>query len=59
MKTFLILGRHYTSRKVAGSRLDEMDVFFFSIYLIALGPRVYTASNRNEYQNQKNNISGE
>jgi hypothetical protein len=34
----------------------------FSIYLIlptALGIGVYSASNRNEYQNQKNNVSGE
>jgi hypothetical protein len=34
----------------------------FSIYLIlpaALGPGVYSASNRNAYQTQKNNISGE
>jgi hypothetical protein len=37
-------------------------LFFFSIYLIfsaALRPGVYTASNRNEYQKQKNNFSGE
>jgi hypothetical protein len=36
--------------------------YFFSIYLIfpaALGPGVYSASNRNEYQKQKNNVSGE
>jgi hypothetical protein len=35
---------------------------FFSIYLIfpaALGPGVYSASKSNEYQKQKNNISGE
>jgi hypothetical protein len=35
--------------------------FFFSIYLIlpaALGPEVKSASNRNEYQKQKNNVSG-
>jgi hypothetical protein len=35
---------------------------FFSIYLIlagALGPGAYSASNRNEYQRQKKNISGE
>jgi hypothetical protein len=35
---------------------------FFSIYLIllaALGPGVDSASNRNEYQKQKNNVSGE
>jgi hypothetical protein len=33
----------------------------FSIYLIilaALDPGVYSASNRNEYQKQKNNVSG-
>jgi hypothetical protein len=32
----------------------------FSIYLIlpaALGPGVYSASKRNEYQKQKNNVS--
>jgi hypothetical protein len=36
-----------------------MNAFFFSIYLIlpaALGPGVYSASNRNEYQKQKKNI---
>jgi hypothetical protein len=34
----------------------------FSIYLIvpaALGPGVYSALNRNEHQQQKNNVSGE
>jgi hypothetical protein len=43
-----------------GSRADEVNEF--SIYVIlsaALGPGVYSASNRNEYQKQKNNISGE
>jgi hypothetical protein len=35
---------------------------FFSIYLIlpaALGPGVHSASNRNEYQKERNNVSGE
>jgi hypothetical protein len=35
---------------------------FFSIYLIlsaAPSPAVYSASNRNEYQKEKNNVSGE
>jgi hypothetical protein len=44
-----------------GLRPDEV-INFFSIYLIllaALGPRVYYASNRNEYQKEKKNISGE
>jgi hypothetical protein len=34
----------------------------FSIYLVlpaALGPGVHSASNRNEYQKQKNKVSGE
>jgi hypothetical protein len=46
--------------KVEGSRLDEANEFF-SIYLIlpaALGPGVHSASNRNEYQKQNNNVSG-
>jgi hypothetical protein len=37
-------------------------MIFFSIYLIllvALGPGVYSASNRNKYQKQENNVSGE
>jgi hypothetical protein len=37
-------------------------IFSFSIYLIlpaALGPVDYSASNRNKYQKQKNNVSGE
>jgi hypothetical protein len=41
-----------------GLRPDEVNGFF-SIYLIqpaALGPGVYLASNRNEYQKQKNNV---
>jgi hypothetical protein len=35
---------------------------FFLIYLIfsaALGPAVYSASDKNDYQKQKNNVSGE
>jgi hypothetical protein len=35
---------------------------FFSLYLIlpaALGPGVHSASNRNEYHTQENNVSGE
>jgi hypothetical protein len=52
--------RYVTDRKVAGSRPDGM--IFLSIYLIlpvALGPGVYSAPNRNEYQKLKNNVSGE
>jgi hypothetical protein len=41
---------------------DEVNDFFFLVYLIlpaALVPGVHSASNRNEYQKQKNNVSGE
>jgi hypothetical protein len=47
-----------TGQKVAGTR----PVDLFSIYLIfpaGLGPGVCPVSNRNKYQKQKNNISGE
>jgi hypothetical protein len=50
----------YKPRKVAGSRPGEVK--FLSIYLIlpaALGPGVYSATNRNEYQKHKNNVPGE
>jgi hypothetical protein len=48
------------SRKVLGSRSDEVNQLpIYLILLIALGSEVYSASNRNEYQNQKNNVSGE
>jgi hypothetical protein len=46
------------SRKVAGSS----SLIFFNLPKIlpaALGPGVYSASNRNEYQKQKNNGSEE
>jgi hypothetical protein len=45
----------YYKPKVAGSRPEEVNTFFL-IYLIlpaALGPGVYSVSNRNEYQKQK------
>jgi hypothetical protein len=53
---------HYaTSRKVAVSKPDEMNTFFsiYLIFLAALGSGIYSASKRNEYQEQKNNVSGE
>jgi hypothetical protein len=42
--------------------MNEVNEFFFSIYLTlpaALGSGVYSASNRNEYQKEKNKVSGE
>jgi hypothetical protein len=45
----------------SGLRPDEVNAFFL-IYLIlpaALGPGVYSASNKNEYQKQKNVVVGE
>jgi hypothetical protein len=54
--------KHYdTSRKFAGLSLDKVFELF-SIYLnlsAPLGPSVYSACNRNEYQKQKNSVSGE
>jgi hypothetical protein len=55
------LGHYATNRTIAGSRPDEVNELF-SIYLnlpAALGPGVHSASNRNEYPKQKNNVSGE
>jgi hypothetical protein len=49
------------SRKVASSKSDEENEFFFSIFLIlpaAISSGAYSASNRNEYQKQTNNVSG-
>jgi hypothetical protein len=49
--------------KPEGCRFEtQWGELIFSIYLIlpaALGPGVYSASNRNEYQKQKNSVSGE
>jgi hypothetical protein len=49
------------SRKVASSRPNEVNEFF-SISLIlpaAVGHGVSSASNRNYYRKQKNNVSGQ
>jgi hypothetical protein len=49
------------SQKVLGSRPDEVNELF-SMYLIllaTLGPEVHSASNRNEYQKQTNNVFGQ
>jgi hypothetical protein len=54
-----LVGNYSNLWKVVGLRPDEVN---FSIYLIlqaALGPGLHSASNRNEYQKQKNNVSGE
>jgi hypothetical protein len=43
-----------TSRKVTGSIPDDIIIFFNYLTLrSSLGPGVYSASNRNEYQKQK------
>jgi hypothetical protein len=50
----------YTAEALGGSRPDEVN--FLSIYLIlpaALDPGFYSASDRNEYQKQKKNVSWE
>jgi hypothetical protein len=48
--------------KPEGREFDTWWGDFLKIYLIlpaALGPGVYSACNRNEYQKHKNNVSGE
>jgi hypothetical protein len=53
------LPNYDTSREVAVWSLDQVKAFF-SIYIIrpaAQDPGVYLASNRNEYQKQKNKVS--
>jgi hypothetical protein len=50
MGASLVVRAYATSWKVAGSIPDEVNQFFFPIYLIlpaALGPGVYSACNRN------------
>jgi hypothetical protein len=52
--------RYVTGWAIVGSRPDEENKFS-SIYLIrsaALGPEVHSASNKNEYQKQENNVAG-
>jgi hypothetical protein len=48
-----------TQPKVSGSIPDGMKEFFAIdlILLVALGPGVHSATNTNEYQKQKNNVS--
>jgi hypothetical protein len=41
------------------SRPDEVNFTMYIILPIALGLGVHSASNRNEYQKQNNNVSGE
>jgi hypothetical protein len=45
--------------KVTGSRPDEINFSIYPILPAVLGPGVHSASNRNEYQEQKNNVSRE
>jgi hypothetical protein len=47
-------------QKVVGLRPGEVNEYFsvYLILLVTLGPVVYSASNRNEYQKQKSDISG-
>jgi hypothetical protein len=42
-----------------GTRGDELISSTYLTFPAALGPGVHSAFNRNEYQKQKNNISGE
>jgi hypothetical protein len=51
MTAFLLYGHYATSRKVAGSSLDDVDFFQFTqSFQPHYGLWVSSASNRNEYQ---------
>jgi hypothetical protein len=57
----LVSSRHVSSRLACSPVLSDENELF-SMYIIlpaALGPGVYSASNRNEYHKQKNYVSGE
>jgi hypothetical protein len=41
------------------TRWSEWTFWFYLILFASLGPGVYSATNRNEYQELKNNVSGE
>jgi hypothetical protein len=47
------------SRKDVGSRPDEVNSSIYLILPAALGPGADSATNINEYQKQKNCVSGE
>jgi hypothetical protein len=56
--------RHYaTGQNTAGSRPNEVNFLIIIIICLilqaALGPRVHSACNRNEYQKLKNDVSVE
>jgi hypothetical protein len=52
--------RHYaTSHKVGGSRPDEGNFSGYLILPATLRPEVYSVTNRNEYEKEKNYVSGE
>jgi hypothetical protein len=42
-----------------GFEAYEVDFSIYHILPAALGPVIYSASNRNEYQKQRNNVSGD
>jgi hypothetical protein len=45
--------------EITGSTPDEVIFSIYLILLAALGLGVYSASDRNEYQKQTSNVSGE
>jgi hypothetical protein len=54
------LRHNATSWKVTGSRPYEVILFLIYLILLAtLDPEVHSVSNKNEYQKQENNVSGE
>jgi hypothetical protein len=52
---------NYVSMFKIKNKTIKIEVFYCKILMFpaALDPGVYSASNRNEYQKHKNNVSGE
>jgi hypothetical protein len=49
--------RHYATNRIVASLIpNEVNFYSYLILLAALGPGVYSASNRNEYQRHKKRI---
>jgi hypothetical protein len=59
-RSSIVVKAPFYKLEVRGFEIRWGELLFFSIYLIlptALGPVVHSASNRNEYQKQKNDVS--
>jgi hypothetical protein len=57
-RSLVVKALYYKPEGSGGSRSDEVNFLIYLILPAAVGSRVHSVSNRDEYQKQKNNISG-